>query len=89
MGEAVREPAEPSEWAEFLATRPGFERALRQFMVLHDAADVLDELKPPHGDTAAGFLREVGNDAIRDTGVPEDFLQAMIANKPPMPTAGR
>ena len=68
---------------ELMAAHPAFVRKVRQFMALHDAAEVLDELKPPHGDTAAEFLREVGNHVMRDAGIPEKFLQAMIANRPP------
>lgn len=67
---------------EFLAAHPGLDRRMFQLLSLHDAAGVLDVLKPPHGDTAAEFLREVGNHLMREAGVPEDFLQAMIASRP-------
>jgi hypothetical protein len=72
-----------TEVQELLAAHPAFERTLRQFMMLYDAAEVLGELKPPHGDTAAEFLREVGNHIMRDAGMPDDFVQAMIAARPP------
>ena len=69
---------------ELLAAHPAFKRTLTQFMMLHDAAEVLGELKPPHGDTTAEYLREVGSHIIRDAGLPEEFLQAMIASRPPV-----
>lgn len=68
---------------ELLAAHPAFKRTLSQFMMLYDAAEVLDELKPPNGAVAAEYLREVGNHVIRDAGLPENFLEAMIAAHPP------
>ena len=81
--QAYRETDGVSEWQEFLDTQPEFKRKLRQFMMLYDAAEVLTELNPPHGDTAAEYLREVGSHIIRDMGVPDSFVQALIAARPP------
>lgn len=72
-----------AEVQELLAAHPAFERTLRQFMMLYDAAEVLAELKPPNGDTAAAYLREIGRHIIREAGIPENFLEAMIAARPP------
>lgn len=68
-----------------LEAHPAFKRACAQFCALHDAAAILDTLKPPHGDVAAEYLREVGNTVLRGTGIGEDFVQAMIAARPPSP----
>lgn len=72
---------------KFLAAHPEFERKLTQFMMLYDAADVLGELETPHRrwDNAAEYLTETANHIMRDAGIPEEFLQAMIAARPPVP----
>ena len=70
---------------ELLAANPKLARIVTQFMMLHDAAEVLGELKPPNGDVAAEFLRETGNHIVRDAGIGEGFLQAMITARPPAP----
>lgn len=81
----MSDPATAGDWQEFLASHPDLQRKICQFMMLYDAAEVLGELKPPHGDTAAEFLREVGSHIVRDAGVPEEFLQAMIKARPARP----
>lgn len=70
----------------FLAEHPKFHHTMHQFSALHDAAEALDQLKPPHGDTAAEFLREVGNHVMREAAG-EEFLQALIRARPPLGSA--
>lgn len=70
-----------------LELNPGLARKITQFMILRDAADVLTELKPPNGDLTSAYLAETADHLIRDAGVPEDFLQAMITARPPLETA--
>jgi len=65
-----------------LDANPEFARLTRQFMMLHDAAAVLDEVKPPEGGTAAEYLREVASHLMADAGVPGDFVREMIAARP-------
>jgi hypothetical protein len=72
----------PQDVMGFLDTHPAVDRPLRQFMALYDAAEALDDLKPPYGETAAAFLREVGLHVMRELGVGEDFVQALIASRP-------
>lgn len=83
---------EPGWAAAFLAGHPAIDRSVHQIIMLYDAAEVLDELQPPHGDTAAAFLRDVGSHVARDLGGGEDFAQALIhliSSRPPAlrPTA--
>jgi len=71
--------------ATFLNSSPAFRKTATQFMMLHDAAAVLGELEPDIGGSAttvAEYLRQVGNNLVRRTGVPEAFLQAMIKARP-------
>ena len=69
---------------KILDEHPAFARTLTQFMALRDAAEVLAELKPPYYETAAAYLREIADHVMRDAGLGEDFLQAMIATRPPI-----
>ena len=66
-----------------LDDNPAFARVLRQFAALYDAAEVLDELKPPEHQVAAPYLREIADHVMRETGMGEDFLQALIRSRPP------
>jgi hypothetical protein len=68
---------------DLFAADPEFARAAEDFMHLTDAADVLDDRKPPHGDTASAFLREVAKAVITQAGMPEGFADLMMASKPP------
>lgn len=70
---------------KILDDHPVFAKAVAQFMTLYDAAQVLDELKPPNGELAAEYLKEIAGTIIRDTGLPENFIEAMIKARPPMP----
>lgn len=63
---------------------PALALQLARFMTLYDAADVLAALKPPNYETAAAYLQGIADHLMRDAGVPGDFLQAMIASRPPM-----
>ncbi len=71
-----------ADFRKLLDEHPGFRAKLAQFMALYDAADVLDDLKPPHSDTAAAYLREIGRHIMLEAGIPENFLEAMIAGRP-------
>lgn len=71
-------------WRTWLEDNPAFAKRLTQFMSLHDAAQVLGELQPPYHETAAQYLREIADTVMRETGVGEDFLHAMIAGRPPL-----
>jgi hypothetical protein len=68
---------------DLFAADPEFARAAEDFMHLTDAADILDDRKPPHGGTAAAFLREVAKAVITQAGMPGEFADAMLASKPP------
>lgn len=68
---------------KILDEHPAFAATVTQFMLLYDAAEVLAELEPPYHETAAEYLREIADHVMRDAGAGEDFLRAMIANKPP------
>jgi hypothetical protein len=65
-----------------LDAHPEFAQKVTQFMTLRDAAEILDAWQPPHYGTAAAYLREVASTVMRQAGIGEDFLQAMIANMP-------
>jgi len=66
-----------------LAEHPAFARLLKQFMALYDAAEVLEELKPPQHEVAAPYLRAIADNIMRrDASIGEDFLQAMIRGRP-------
>jgi len=72
-----------------LDEHPAFARVLRQFAALYDAAEVIDELKPPEHQVAAPYLREIADHVIRETGLGDDFLQALIRGRPAaFPPAG-
>lgn len=77
-----RVEAEGRKFAGLLGQHPELARAAEDFMMLTDAADVLDDRKPPHGDTAAAFLREVAKAVVNQAGMTETFADAMLANKP-------
>jgi hypothetical protein len=68
--------------ADLLSQFPEFARAAEDFMMLTDAADVLDDRKPPHGDTAGEYLRETAKAIITQAGMPGGFADLMLANKP-------
>jgi hypothetical protein len=71
--------ADRAEVRRILGENPAFARILRQFAALYDAAEVLEELKPPRHEIAAPYLRAVADNVMRrDTSIGEDFLQAMI-----------
>lgn len=68
-----------------LDENPRFARIVQQFMALYDAAEVLDDLKPPQHEIAAPYLRAIADNVMRrDTCMGEDFLQALIAGRPPL-----
>jgi hypothetical protein len=70
---------------KILDEHPLFAKAITEFMMLLDAAEVLAELKPPMHETMAGYLREVADKHIRQaTALPETFILAMIAARPPV-----
>ena len=66
-----------------LDAHPLFRRSVMDFMACLDAKRVLERTKPPMYETAAAYLGEVGRTLIRETGLPEDFIQACVANMPP------
>lgn len=74
----------PDQVQQLLANNPAFKQAMFRFMALYDAAEVLDELKPPNGGTAAAYLREVGRHVVREAGIPESFIEVIIAARPPV-----
>ena len=74
-----------NELQKLLDAHPEFKQTLTQFMMLYDAAEVLAEVQPPHASTAAAYLRAVADTLIRETGLPEVFLQAMIRTRPAVP----
>ena len=47
-----------------------------------DAAEVIDELKPPEYQVAAPYLREIAHHVMREAGIDGDFLQALIRGRP-------
>jgi ATP-dependent Clp protease ATP-binding subunit ClpA len=67
---------------KLLAENPRFNRRVRQFVTLLDAAEVLGDLKPPNSDATAFYLRSVAEGLMRETSLGEEFLQAMIAGRP-------
>lgn len=69
---------------DILDRNPGLARPLTQFMTLYDAAEVLTELKPPQHETATAYLRGIADHLLRDAGIPEQFLAAMIEARPPL-----
>ena len=80
---------ERADVRRILDENPAFARVLRQFTALYDAAEVIDELKPPEHQIAAPYLREIADHVMRETGVGEDFVQALIRSRPPaFPPAG-
>ena len=84
----MTDPGERADVRRVLDAHPAFARALRQFAALYDAAEVIDELKPPEHQVAAPYLREIADHVMRDTGLGDDFLQALIRSRPPaFPTA--
>ncbi len=69
--------------ARIFAEHPLFERKVRQFMTLLDAAEVLGDLRPPNSEATAFYLQAVAERLIRETtSLGEDFLQAMIKGRP-------
>ena len=74
---------ERADIRRILDENPAFARVLRQFTALYDAAEVIDELKPPEHQVAAPYLREIAHHVIREAGIGEDFLQALIRSRPP------
>ena len=49
-----------------LDANPAFARVLRQFAALYDAAEVIDELKPPEHQVAAPYLRGIAHHVMRE-----------------------
>jgi hypothetical protein len=76
--------AERVDARRILDENPAFARVLRQFTALYDAAEVLGELRPPQHEIAAPWLREIADHVMRETGIGEDFLQALIRSRPPL-----
>jgi hypothetical protein len=79
----------PEVTRKILDEHPAFAGKLYQFMALRDAADVLEALQPPYYQTAAAYLEEVADTVLRGTGIGEDFVQAMIAARPPFEGRGQ
>jgi len=76
-------------YQRLLAAFPDFKVKAYQWMMLRDAAAVLRELKPPEyrHENAAAYLEETADRLMRDAGLPEQYLQAMIATpRPPVPS---
>ena len=68
---------------KIFAENPLFERKIRQFTALLDAAEVLGDLKPPNSEATAFYLQAVAERLIRKTtSLGEEFLQAMIKGRP-------
>lgn len=68
---------------KIFAENPLFERKVRQFTALLDAAEVLGDLGPPNSEATAFYLRAVAEKLIRETtSLGEEFLQAMIKGRP-------
>ena len=67
-----------------LDENPAFARVLRQFTALYDAAEVLEELKPPEHQVAAPYLREIAHHVMRETGIG----RGLPAGADPQPPAG-
>jgi hypothetical protein len=85
----VTEPgAQRFDAHKFLEENPAFKRRVTQFMVLHDAVEVLADLKPPNFETAAAYLGEIANHLMDEAGVPADFVRAMVAGRPPLAPEG-
>lgn len=66
-----------------LDANPLFRRSVMDFMACLDAKRVLERTKPPMYETAAAYLGEVGLTLIRETGLPEAFIEACVAAQPP------
>lgn len=68
---------------KLFAEHPLFERKVRQFTALLDAAEVLSDLGPPNSEATAFYLQAVAERLIRETtSLGEEFLQAMIKGRP-------
>jgi hypothetical protein len=70
-------------WHSIMDANPQFRRAVTDFMMCLDAKRVLERRQPPVYETAAAYLEEVGLALIRETGLPEEFIQACVASMPP------
>ena len=80
---------ERADIRRILDENPAFARVLRQFTALYDAAEVIEELKPPEHQVAAPYLREIAHHVMREAGIDGDFLQTLIRSRPPaFPPAG-
>jgi hypothetical protein len=84
MTDSTSVAAERADARRILDENPAFARVLRQFTALYDAAGVLGELKPPQHEIAAPYLREIAGHVMRETGIGDDFLQALIRSRPPL-----
>ena len=85
----MTDPGERADVRRILDANPAFARVLRQFTALYDAAEVIEELKPPEYKIAVPYLREIADHVMRDTGVGDDFLRALIRSRPQaFPPAG-
>ena len=62
-----------------LAENPKLAKTVMRFMVLHDAADVLAEIKAPEHKSVVIYLQDVAKRLVIAHGLPEGFAQAMIA----------
>lgn len=76
--------ADRTEVRRILDENPAFARILQQFAALYDAAEVLEEFRPPQHEIAAPYLRGIARHMMRETGVGDDFLQALIQSRPPL-----
>ena len=81
MAERTGATADRAEVRRILDANPAFARVLRQFAALYDAAEALEELKPPQHEIAAPYLRAIADKVMRATGIGEDFLQAMLRGR--------
>jgi hypothetical protein len=82
IGGVSSDAADRAEVRRILGENPAFARILRQFAALYDAAEVLEELKPPQHEIAAPYLRAIADNVMRrDASIGEDFLQAMIRSR--------
>lgn len=78
MGEAPGEAIQA-----VLEENPLFRRTVEDFMILTDAADVLEQRDAPNAAIAAAYLRETARAIVHQAGLPDDFTDAMMSSRPP------
>lgn len=69
---------------KLLAENPRLATTVMRFMVLHDAADVLTEIRAPECESVVIYLQETAKRLVIAHGLPEGFAQAMADARPPL-----